>query len=133
MGHLQATLFIWGDHCTVHFVLNILRHNFFRLNYSLRDFSTSSAVTSGLNLETKRALDLSFIELIGKEAKFRTATRGCRRCLSVTTAGTPVVVFYLSVAVWKPSESFSTVESLGEGKADAESKVISSISKSFRR
>jgi hypothetical protein len=26
IGHHQATLIIWGDHCTVHFVLITLRH-----------------------------------------------------------------------------------------------------------
>jgi hypothetical protein len=26
MGHHQATLVIWGDHCTVHLALSILRH-----------------------------------------------------------------------------------------------------------
>jgi hypothetical protein len=26
MGHHQATLIIWGDHCAVHFVLSTLRH-----------------------------------------------------------------------------------------------------------
>jgi hypothetical protein len=26
MGHHEATLTIWGDHCTVHFVLNTLKH-----------------------------------------------------------------------------------------------------------
>jgi hypothetical protein len=26
MGHRQATLIIWEDHCTVHFVLSTLRH-----------------------------------------------------------------------------------------------------------
>jgi hypothetical protein len=26
MGHHQATLIIWGDHCTVHFDLSTLRH-----------------------------------------------------------------------------------------------------------
>jgi hypothetical protein len=26
MGLDQATLIIWGDHCTVHFVLSTLRH-----------------------------------------------------------------------------------------------------------
>jgi hypothetical protein len=25
MGHHQTTLIIWGDHCTVHFVLSTLR------------------------------------------------------------------------------------------------------------
>jgi hypothetical protein len=26
MGHYQATLIIWENHCTVHFVLSTLRH-----------------------------------------------------------------------------------------------------------
>jgi hypothetical protein len=26
MGHHQATLIIWGDHCTVYFVLSTLMH-----------------------------------------------------------------------------------------------------------
>jgi hypothetical protein len=26
MGHHQGTLIIWGDHCTVHFVLSTLGH-----------------------------------------------------------------------------------------------------------
>jgi hypothetical protein len=26
MGHHQATLIIWGNHCTVHFVISTLRH-----------------------------------------------------------------------------------------------------------
>jgi hypothetical protein len=42
-GHHQATLVTWGDHCTVHFVLSILRHvvdvvvvvNLFRRIFSL--------------------------------------------------------------------------------------------------
>jgi hypothetical protein len=26
VGHHQATLIVWGNHCTVHFVLSTLRH-----------------------------------------------------------------------------------------------------------
>jgi hypothetical protein len=43
--------------------------NLLRLNCSFNDFSTSAAVTSGLNLETKRALDLSLFDTMGREAE----------------------------------------------------------------
>lgn len=81
-------------------------------------------VTSGLNLETEGALNLCFFEILGKEAKFYTSVRGCRRCLTVITAGASLVVFFLQATVLKPSELSFTAETLGEGSADAASEVI---------
>jgi hypothetical protein len=92
---------------------------------SFRDCSALSAPASGLNLKTERALNFSFLETVGKEVELRTPlpVRGCRRCLTLITAGTPVIVFFLEMTVLKPSESSSAVENLGEGTADAASEV----------
>jgi hypothetical protein len=75
--------------------LSLVQTNLCRLNYSFRDFSTSSAVISGLNLEIKQAMNLCFFVTIGKEAQFLAPIRGRRRCLTVITAGAPVDVFCL--------------------------------------
>jgi hypothetical protein len=80
-------------------------------------------VTSGLNLEMNRALNLLFFKIIGKEAEFRTPVGGCRLYLTAINAGAPVAVFFLFVTVLKPYESTYTVETFGEGTAGAASKV----------
>jgi hypothetical protein len=56
------------DASVLNLVLCPVQTKLFRLNCYFRDFSTSSAVSSGLNLEKKRGLNLSFFEVIDKEA-----------------------------------------------------------------
>jgi hypothetical protein len=53
----------WKDAYMLNFVFSLVQTNFFQLNCSFKDFSTSSAETSGLKRETKRALDLAFCVL----------------------------------------------------------------------
>jgi hypothetical protein len=40
MGHHQATLIVWGDHCTVHFDLSTLSHIAVVVNLLRRTFSS---------------------------------------------------------------------------------------------
>jgi hypothetical protein len=59
MGHHQATFIIWGDHCTVHFVLSNLRHIVVVVNLLRRIFSCliySNLHYSLSNVDTTRAM-----------------------------------------------------------------------------
>jgi hypothetical protein len=58
----------WKDAYVLNFVLSLVQTNFLRLHYSLSDFSTSSAVISGRNLDTIMALDLSFFDTVTKSS-----------------------------------------------------------------
>jgi hypothetical protein len=70
-------------------------------------------VTSGLNHETNRAFDLSFLEIAGSQAEFQNPIKGCLRCLDMLIARVPGVGFFLWVTVIKPSESACAEDTLG--------------------
>jgi hypothetical protein len=56
----------------LNYVLILVLTNFFKLNCFFKNFSTSSAETSGLKRETKRALDRGCFKIIGKRGEFHT-------------------------------------------------------------
>jgi hypothetical protein len=75
--------------------LKSVQTNLLRLNCFFKDFSSSAAVTTGLNGKTERALDLSLFDTMGSEAEFLTPINGCLLCLTVLTEGVPEVGFFL--------------------------------------
>jgi hypothetical protein len=56
----------------IELILSLVQTNILRLNCSFNEFSISEAETSGLKRETKRPLDFSFLETIGRFAAFLT-------------------------------------------------------------
>lgn len=68
-------------------VASLAQTNFIRVSCYFILVSTWSAVASGLNQESIRALDFSCFEMIGKEADFRTPMRGRGRRQTVFTGG----------------------------------------------
>jgi hypothetical protein len=56
---------------SVKFFIRLVQDNVFWLKCFFTDFSTSSSVTSGIHLETKRALNLFFFQIISGESEFR--------------------------------------------------------------
>jgi hypothetical protein len=112
---------IWREMCLL--CLSLGQTNFFKINCSFKDFSTSSAENCQLIRETKGDLDLTCVQIIGKRGESSTQIRGRLRRFTVSTAEAPVTVFFLWVTVLKQYESTYTVETFGEETAGAASKV----------
>jgi hypothetical protein len=90
-----------------------MQTNYLKLNCSFNNLCASSAVTSGLNRETKSALEFSGFEMTSKDSELLTPLRGCLRGLTLFTAEISAEVlvadFFLYVTVLNPPGSGSAV------------------------
>jgi hypothetical protein len=66
-------------------------------------------VISGLNQETKRALDLSCFQITGKKGELRTPVRGWQSCFTGFIDTAQMGLFFLYVTLLNPTEPKSKV------------------------
>jgi hypothetical protein len=91
-GNSPSVTEIWKEEYELNLVLSLVQNNFFRLNCSVNDLCTSSAVTSGLNRETRSALDLSGFVITGKDCEMLAPMKSCLRGLALLAASISVGV-----------------------------------------